>query len=1055
MSLKGDLNTIGLGEIFQMISMSAKEGTLVVKDRDSRKAIYFGREGVQLLSTGRRRGFRIGDMLVRAGKLSAEQLRQVLDQQKGTRRLLGEELVAIGLVAREDIDGVVRTQIEQEIYDLFLWKNASFEFIEGPPAEQLQDPDSHVIRLAFDPNALLLEAVRQTDEWTRVKETIPSLDCVFGFTGELHRAQELAVAEGRTRAVLQRVDGESSVNDLVDATQAPRLEVCQILVDQVRKGAVRMLDVVEVREVAQRLLAAGQPERGLRLYQCSIRLAPDDVDLTLSYAAALEREGLLPDAGRMFLRAGHLLQAQGRSREGLGYFERAVALMPDDPQTKTALFDIKLAQGNVDEALQFAEQTVQESIRTGDFQIARVVAERGVQAAPHRLEMRVGLAHAYHALGMKAQRDETVQFIHKNLPVDHAAANRILKGLREIPDLSKVAPGAEHRSRPLRRRYRRKARLMVGAALGALLVLAGIYEIQARREYARVADEVRRLEEEAEFAEARKRISSFRSGPYRVSLAALLKAYQDERALAAKSRAADEERIAQDRRAEERRQKELEAARGRVLDRMRRLEEAMEGEFSRGEMAKAQRDARALMELARQVGDERRLAAADKRDREITAYLEGAAALKEEAVRLEGAGAYEAAARKVAELLRRFPFSEAAASATYPLALRIAPDGVRILRDRELIAHSSGKDIVLRLRPDEKPFQLTFQRDGYVAKSVEIQGLLSGLVEMRLDEKRPDWTYPLGSELEAAPQVDGNLVLLQIRGRVVALDTGRRVLAWTRPVGALPGPIRAVNGVLYVASERSVLFLDPHRSMEEMEIGRFEAPNPLVVGPGFSSDRTILYACDAGRTLFAVNIATREVLWKRELSAEAVAEPSEQGGVVFVACRNGRLHAVKGPEPAPGEWTVESGGVPAGVEMFPPFLYVGIRAGRVMAVHAEGSVEWTSPSLESEILAAPVRSGRRILVPTAGGSMAALDAGRGDVLWKADTGGSLRASPVVAGGRALFGSGDGWFYALDTETGDVVWRCRTGKAVRCAATLAGTRIYFGSEDQLLYSILLD
>ncbi|HEU4339737.1 MAG TPA: DUF4388 domain-containing protein, partial [Planctomycetota bacterium] len=136
MALKGDLSTIGLGEVFQMISMSQKEGTLVVQDGESRKAIYFGKEGVQLLSTGRRKGFRIGDILVRAGKISQEKLKEVLDQQKISKKLLGEELVNSGHITRKDIQDVVRAQIEEEIYDLFLWKRAAFEFIEGAPVEE-------------------------------------------------------------------------------------------------------------------------------------------------------------------------------------------------------------------------------------------------------------------------------------------------------------------------------------------------------------------------------------------------------------------------------------------------------------------------------------------------------------------------------------------------------------------------------------------------------------------------------------------------------------------------------------------------------------------------------------------------------------------------------------------------------------------------------------------------------------------------------------------------------------------------------------------------------
>src|SRR5688572_2689573 len=106
MSFKGDLSTIGLAEVFQMISMSQKEGTLVVVDTDSRKSIYFGPSGIRLLSTGRRKGQRLGDMLVRAGKVKEDNLAEALENAKILKKRVGEVLVESGLVADSDIDQV-------------------------------------------------------------------------------------------------------------------------------------------------------------------------------------------------------------------------------------------------------------------------------------------------------------------------------------------------------------------------------------------------------------------------------------------------------------------------------------------------------------------------------------------------------------------------------------------------------------------------------------------------------------------------------------------------------------------------------------------------------------------------------------------------------------------------------------------------------------------------------------------------------------------------------------------------------------------------------------
>ncbi|MEK7867075.1 MAG: DUF4388 domain-containing protein, partial [Planctomycetota bacterium] len=70
MGFKGDLSTISLADIFQTLSATQKQGTLNVGDGESVKAIYFGPEGVRLLSSGRRRLLRLGEMLVQAGRIT-------------------------------------------------------------------------------------------------------------------------------------------------------------------------------------------------------------------------------------------------------------------------------------------------------------------------------------------------------------------------------------------------------------------------------------------------------------------------------------------------------------------------------------------------------------------------------------------------------------------------------------------------------------------------------------------------------------------------------------------------------------------------------------------------------------------------------------------------------------------------------------------------------------------------------------------------------------------------------------------------------------------------
>ncbi|MCW8141527.1 MAG: DUF4388 domain-containing protein, partial [Planctomycetota bacterium] len=126
-SFKGNLEILNLSDIFQSLAMNRHSGTLVVNDGKREKKIYFAEGEITLLSSNRRQ--RLGEMLIASGKITEEDLDLALKLQKQSRKKLGEILVEEGFCADEDIYKLVRMQIEEEIYDLFLWRKADFEFI--------------------------------------------------------------------------------------------------------------------------------------------------------------------------------------------------------------------------------------------------------------------------------------------------------------------------------------------------------------------------------------------------------------------------------------------------------------------------------------------------------------------------------------------------------------------------------------------------------------------------------------------------------------------------------------------------------------------------------------------------------------------------------------------------------------------------------------------------------------------------------------------------------------------------------------------------------------
>ena len=160
--------------------------------------------------------------------MSPEQLEEALEVHKEADIRLGEAMIRLGVVTEKDIEAAVRNQIEEEIYDLFSWENATFEFVEGEPPEGTFGAEGlPVTELTFNVNSLIMEAARRIDEWDLIEKVIPTTDEIFEIT---RRVQEMEYTD-QEQTILRHIDGRTSVKEIVNASHVPKL----CLFDQVRQ----------------------------------------------------------------------------------------------------------------------------------------------------------------------------------------------------------------------------------------------------------------------------------------------------------------------------------------------------------------------------------------------------------------------------------------------------------------------------------------------------------------------------------------------------------------------------------------------------------------------------------------------------------------------------------------------------------------------------------------------------------------------------------------------------------------------------------------------------
>lgn len=233
MALVGNLRDFGLSEFLYLVDRGYKTGRLTLQKPGDRAELYF-QNGKLVYATHFNQDERIGDILVRMGRLSREQCAAALRIQhtQEPNKPLGAILVQRGMVTIEEIHKCVRLQIEEITYGLFGWNEGDFRFEPdvSPP------PESVIIPLSIE--NIIMEGTRRIDEWTRIKDRIPNLDVVVRFSDQPHeKAKGVNLTPDEWR-VFARINGVHSIRQIAQQTSLGEFEVARIIYGFLSAGLV-------------------------------------------------------------------------------------------------------------------------------------------------------------------------------------------------------------------------------------------------------------------------------------------------------------------------------------------------------------------------------------------------------------------------------------------------------------------------------------------------------------------------------------------------------------------------------------------------------------------------------------------------------------------------------------------------------------------------------------------------------------------------------------------------------------------------------------------------
>jgi hypothetical protein len=129
MGLQGSLETFSLPEILQLIAVQQKSGVLKLTSGDDVAVVFF--EAGRIVSTrDRRRNAKdpLKPFLVKTGRLTETQLRQVETIEAESRRELTDILLTGNYLTSDDLTRTVEDQIQDTLHQLLTWKAGNYHF---------------------------------------------------------------------------------------------------------------------------------------------------------------------------------------------------------------------------------------------------------------------------------------------------------------------------------------------------------------------------------------------------------------------------------------------------------------------------------------------------------------------------------------------------------------------------------------------------------------------------------------------------------------------------------------------------------------------------------------------------------------------------------------------------------------------------------------------------------------------------------------------------------------------------------------------------------------
>ncbi len=239
---QGSLSDKAIAETIREANVDRKTGILHLERQGLNKRIYFD-EGSIVFANSDSDSDRLGQFLIRSGKIDENMLSTALQAMKESGRRFGRTVVELGVMNEESMTELVAEQVREIIASLFEWDSGNYGF---EPIERPVDDDVVVNLSTAD---IMLSGVRRMSDTANFRAALSDLNRVLRYSDSpllMNNKVTLSPEEG---FVLSRVDGTSTISEILTVSPLSEEQTLRCIYGLILTGLLETEGKTEHRSV--------------------------------------------------------------------------------------------------------------------------------------------------------------------------------------------------------------------------------------------------------------------------------------------------------------------------------------------------------------------------------------------------------------------------------------------------------------------------------------------------------------------------------------------------------------------------------------------------------------------------------------------------------------------------------------------------------------------------------------------------------------------------------------------------------------------------------------